>query len=666
MVQSCDPTCPSRRSGRCSSGASGVRSFVLVTVVVSALLSGLVAVAGPVAASPGTTVWTFGSEPVDDVVAAAAAAVAKQPAGCGLETNRLAAMMIAPTFEETGAVPSAAPSPMTLSRWDSGYANLYAFGDSSATAAYRGAFFSPGIGMWQFDSAGGWNLTAATAINTSTSAPVAAGVMASRYCASSSTDKVAKMRYAWSPWSVCATTDQCVGYFNDMFDGTNLSINRLGSVTRLGGMVPRTCAVEGIGTLSCYWVNPALAQGDLAWTKSGSTPLPKPFYDFQANGREYRYWLAGDTGYAGTVVASKPVTANARSAVVWSLAAAGSQLCDTTVNVGSCANGWTGWTTLASSGVQSDLAVATNADGRLETFFAGANGQVVHAWQASPNGGWVGPVALGASPVLSPVSAARNGVGAVEVFGLDGSGAIWVNRQGTNDWVGWARLSTGVAKFFGVTANSDGRLELFGLDPAGGLVHQWQNWPGGTWSAWVPLGGPNIATASAAINSDGRMEAFGITTSGGLVHRWQSPASPSGWSDWAGLPGSFIGQPSVAMNTNGFLNVVVRGTGSTVSYLAQSSAAPSGWFGPTSLGSLAAIADPTSARNRDGRLETFMPLADGVIGHTWQVSPGASWGGLASLYGPPARSAVARAQADGRIVVLARLANGVAFTLQGN
>jgi hypothetical protein len=88
----------------------------------------------------------------------------KAKAACGLTPAQLTAMLIVPTSFESG---TRSPSPMTLSRWDnvkvwSLNANLFPFGATSG--AYTSAFYSPGIGLWQFDSAGGWNLTAASAI----------------------------------------------------------------------------------------------------------------------------------------------------------------------------------------------------------------------------------------------------------------------------------------------------------------------------------------------------------------------------------------------------------------------------------------------------------------------------------------------------------------------
>src|SRR3954454_3705367 len=125
-----------------------------------------------------TPVYTFGKEPLDDVNYWAA-----QKAACGLTGAQLATIMLAPTYPETGASGTSAPSPMTLSRYDT-QAGLYSFGSTST--AYPRAFWHPGVGAWAFDSAGGWNLTAAQAMSTSTAAQQAAITMSARWCANSS------------------------------------------------------------------------------------------------------------------------------------------------------------------------------------------------------------------------------------------------------------------------------------------------------------------------------------------------------------------------------------------------------------------------------------------------------------------------------------------------
>jgi hypothetical protein len=63
------------------------------------------------------------------------------------------------------------------------------------------------------------------------------------------------------------------------------------------------------------------------------TPLPKPFYDIETGGREYRVWLTADTGYDTAIAASKPIGVNARTSLLW---ASGASLCDTTAYRGDC------------------------------------------------------------------------------------------------------------------------------------------------------------------------------------------------------------------------------------------------------------------------------------------------------------------------------------------
>ncbi len=61
--------------------------------------------------TPATATYTFGQQPLADVLASAGA----QTRCAGLTQNQLAAMVLAPTYPETGATGSLSPSPMTLS-----------------------------------------------------------------------------------------------------------------------------------------------------------------------------------------------------------------------------------------------------------------------------------------------------------------------------------------------------------------------------------------------------------------------------------------------------------------------------------------------------------------------------------------------------------------------
>ena len=135
-----------------------------------------------VVASP-TSGLTYGKGPLDAIRDAASRTTTSGPSSqCGLSSIELAVMMMAPTYFEAGGT---VPSPMTLSRWDnvnawSLNANLFAFGQT--TGPYVNAFFSPGIGLWQFDSAGRWDLTAADAIDVVTASNTAAAHIASKWC----------------------------------------------------------------------------------------------------------------------------------------------------------------------------------------------------------------------------------------------------------------------------------------------------------------------------------------------------------------------------------------------------------------------------------------------------------------------------------------------------
>ena len=295
----------------------------------SGLLGALAPLALTFPARADTPVRHVGAGPLTDILHWADVNKA-----CGLSRDQLAALMLTPTFLESGSGISVAASPMTLSRYDT-QSGLYAFGNASTP--YPKAFFHPGIGMWQFDSAGGWPLTAAGAINTDTAAQQASATMANGWC-NGHTPKA-----AWGPWSGdCgnANCDTLLGLYNQIFDGTALvNIASDPSVGSLGGMEQRTCIVGGLGgaTMPCSFVDPSKAQGSSSWASPnfGLSPISAPFYVLQSGGKEYRYWLKADTGYATTIMATKTVTANARTGLTWSTV---DDLCDLSAQRGMCGN----------------------------------------------------------------------------------------------------------------------------------------------------------------------------------------------------------------------------------------------------------------------------------------------------------------------------------------
>jgi hypothetical protein len=317
-------------------------ALVGAALVLLAVLAGVVLVSPPPPAS-AQTVPSYGLGPYESVRQAGT-----EHAKCaGLTSGELIAMMMVPTWGEAG---TPVPPPMALGRWDNlsvspNNARLFAFGQTNGR--YVNAYFNAGVGLWQFDSAGGWNLTAADAIDTLSAARQAASTMAFRYCnppSSAARDDASLRRYAWGPWFACSTGTTCEDLYNRLYRDGQVFAGLDGSVGRFGGMEQRTCDIAGIGNgVTCFYVDPARSQGSTGW-RLGTydpnrtnyvTPLPKPFYVVRAGDREYRYWIQADTGYDIGITAHKRVVANARNAgeLVWEGTA---PLCDRTANRGSC------------------------------------------------------------------------------------------------------------------------------------------------------------------------------------------------------------------------------------------------------------------------------------------------------------------------------------------
>ncbi len=280
----------------------------LRTFAVAASVAALVLVAGPAAAAPGTAARTFGGAPLDDVLHRAA-----QERRCGLTTNELAAMMLAPTYPETGAPRDQAPSPMTLSRWDD-QPGLHSFG---TVAGQPRAFWHPGVGMWQFDSAGlGARFTAAQLVDTNFVAARTAATIVDRWCAKPN------LANAWAPWHGCAD-GSCKTTFRATYRRTGdrlVGVGRDPDVLRRGGMTRHTCTGPGrTGPFTCWRIDPARAQGYAGFTAPGFGPAPvsAPFYVYAAGRFEYRHWLRVDTGHRRAVWAQRPLGANARTSLTW-------------------------------------------------------------------------------------------------------------------------------------------------------------------------------------------------------------------------------------------------------------------------------------------------------------------------------------------------------------
>jgi hypothetical protein len=222
----------------------------------------------------------------------------------------------------------------------------------------------------------------------------------------------------------------------------------------------------------------------------------------------------------------------------------------------------------------SPLAVARDADGRLELFKTDADGALRCRWQRQPGGEWSPWSGLGGS-WLPGLAAATNAAGEIEVFAVDrASHALSCIRQihQTHNWSGWTVLGGPVVAPATVGQNADGRLEVCTVDTNGAVKHIFQMEPSGGWSAWDDFGGRFHPGLLCVRQRDGRLDLFGVdTVSSHLLHRWQGAAGASrDWLPWTDLGGTVGPGITAAQASDGHLEVfVVTSTNSTVYRIRQ-------------------------------------------------------------------------------------------------
>lgn len=313
------------------------------------------------ASAAATTERYFGREAYEAV----RAAVQGTSRSCYISDDGLTALVLAPVFKESSAAttPSTAPAPMTLSRYDEwtgtyGTSNnqdanygLYAF--RNPYTKYSRAYWHPGIGIWQYDSAGlGSPFTAVERMHVGIMAGDVARITSSRYCSATGSDQ--DRRYtAWTDWGYPCTL--CQGFFNEMVGSSPkfANLNLVNGITPLGGTVARTCSLPNTaGTVPCWYVEPRVGviQGSTAWATLSPTggngptvapaPLSHPFYVVDRGATEERHWLQVDTGYDSDIRAVRTIGKNARprsnqtgSGLAWTAAPG---LCDLTAGRGAC------------------------------------------------------------------------------------------------------------------------------------------------------------------------------------------------------------------------------------------------------------------------------------------------------------------------------------------
>ena len=228
-------TAPPVRSPFPFGGAASMRSAPRSALAIVALLAVIASAPSPVAAegpqvsTAAVTTRYFGAE----AYTAVRTAVAATARSCTISDDALTAMVLAPVFKESSAAttPSTAPSPMTLSRYDewsgtfgetsnvNANYGLYAFRDPYT--AYQRAYWHPGIGIWQYDSAGlGAPFTTVEAMDVGVvTADVAADHVGPLLRPRAGHAPSTRARYAaWTDWGLPCTL--CEGFYQEMVSTT--------------------------------------------------------------------------------------------------------------------------------------------------------------------------------------------------------------------------------------------------------------------------------------------------------------------------------------------------------------------------------------------------------------------------------------------------------------
>lgn len=259
-------------------------------------------------------------------------------------------------------------------------------------------------------------------------------------------------------------------------------------------------------------------------------------------------------------------------------------------------------------------AVASWGQERLDVFFRGPSGQLMHKkydgqWGATWQdlGGKLAedsrPAAIGG--VLHPLD--------VFVRGADNS--LWYNFSDGGGWSSWKLLDATMALSSGpaVASTMSGHIELFARGPSGALYGK--SCSSGTWYDWYSLGG-NVKAGSdpAAISwGPGRMDVFVRGTDNALWHRAFLDLD---WGSWESLGGSLTSSPTVASKSYGLLDVFVSGPGNTIWHRAYN-LLDGGWSAWENMGGAKVTSAPAAIAWGSKRLDLFVRGTDNAIWHKY-------------------------------------------------
>jgi hypothetical protein len=251
------------------------------------------------------------------------------------------------------------------------------------------------------------------------------------------------------------------------------------------------------------------------------------------------------------------------------------------------------------------LAVAMNADGGLQAFYARATDAEVHTSVQESLDYWLyhnfrrpieGELEWSDSAALTPLIHAKalapvlQARGRMYLFYIGQDDGIYYVAQtdwAKREWTSPTRIAgTARARAIATASNANGALEVFytGFDDL--IYHSWER-ADLSFSSGALLSSLATSALAAGQNADGRLELFSIGTDGLMSHQWQlalnGQGSGTGWSQQHPLQSGTYGTSlNVAMNLDGRLTVLYLGTDAQTHETHQDS--PNGaWTAPAAL-----------------------------------------------------------------------------------
>jgi LmbE family N-acetylglucosaminyl deacetylase len=276
---------------------------------------------------------------------------------------------------------------------------------------------------------------------------------------------------------------------------------------------------------------------------------------------------------------------------------------------------WRGPVGLGGGPLAGHVAVGPNADGREQVFGLRTDThEIVTSWQTRPDLAWSAWLSLGlpggAGTTLTGVpTAARHADGRLAVWCRNHAGGVSTRAQQAPNgrFAGWSGLAGGTglaADELDVTANADGRLEVFAATGTG-LAHWYQHLPNGPFLVDQAL--PASVPASAptcGVHADGRLEVFYRNPGDGHLHASVQRLVNGGWSPAiADLGGAGYGQPAVVRGRDGRLLLCGRTLAGALEICRQT--APNAGFGPWTPLPGRTFGQPAAALEPDGTISIF-------------------------------------------------------------